>query len=448
LTVHAGQAPSPGRGASLFNLKTATLGLIIVVDQLLLPMFHLGPIPVKISYALLGLWLFSLFVNPADRSRDTADRRDFRRFAQAIAGIVMCALMGEIVLGFFHPVFSYSDTMRSVLIYTLWVLAFGMGLSSWTFNLRWLIWVFYTSIALNMAFIVLREQLPSFLIHFYYSSTDVTSLSINGVQTVEDIIQLARPRGLFLNPNVSMSLINVIVVFIYVAIRERLIAPPGTIGSLGIVVLPIAMAGLLASRSEFVVSVLLGIANSRVLLRNLGPARRARLVALGVVLLAAAAVGLAYLAQDAAVTDDLARLNTILSAADNASSKDLGARAASVARPLLMVEVAAARFAFSPLFGSGFSSSPTFPFDLETQYFHNDWFRLIVTSGILGVLLMLGVIRSYFLPLGAMVVVPFALPGLTNTFMLNIPAMIFYLFMVGVLRKTLRMRNAGSGAAA
>src|SRR5258708_31270195 len=141
-------------------MSFALIGLILVVDQLLVPMFHIGPLPYKISYVLLGLWLGDWVLGGAHPSqRRTA--ADFVRVAIAIGIIVGCALAGEVILAFRSPPSSYGEAVRSVLIYVLVTLSFGLGLSARRFQLKWLIVVLFVSIGLNLAFVFLRTGLPA-----------------------------------------------------------------------------------------------------------------------------------------------------------------------------------------------------------------------------------------------------------------------------------------------
>ena len=50
------------------------------------------------------------------------------------------------------------------------------------------------------------------------------------------------------------------------------------------------------------------------------------------------------------------------------------------------------------------------------------------------------IIARFVWPLGWPAAIPFVLPALVNTFLLNIPGQIFYFFMIAVLREKLRDR--------
>ena len=92
------------------------------------------------------------------------------------------------------------------------------------------------------------------------------------------------------------------------------------------------------------------------------------------------------------------------------------------------------RFIASPLIGSGFAVVPSHEYFKEGTDFFNDWFRLLVSSGLIGFFVMIYIVYRFVLPVGWPAFIPFFLPGLVNTFLLNIPAVMFFFFMIGFLR--------------
>lgn len=420
-------------------LRLSVVGLILAVDQLLLPMFHIGEIPFKISYFLLAGW-FVHWLNLEPEARDAAARTEFREVALIIGAIVLCAFLGELRLATMHQVESYGEVLRSVTIYALVMLAFGLGRNTRGFNLRWLPPLLFTAVFLNLVFIFVRGALPGWIIDLYYPPLYIQDLALDGIVDARDVLELSRPRGLLGNPNQSALMVNVIALFIHIALRRHLMAVPGALAGFGIIVGPLLVAGLVASRGESVAAAILAVVNFGVMMRGWGARTRARalLVVFATPLLAVAAIGASGKADE--MLDNIDRVVAVLEILDKPTTAD--DQADSVARPLLFLEFALGRAVVSPIFGTGFSSVDTPPYEYGTQYFHNDWLRLLVTSGVIGVLLMLYLIIRFCLPLGWPVVVPFVLPGMVNTFQLSIPGFIFYLFMVGVIRAKLM---AGEG---
>ena len=129
------------------------LGLIVVVDQLLLPMLHIGSMPFKISYFICGFWLLH-WLQRSHHARDVG--RDVASVFIPFALIVCCIVMGELMLAVVYPVNAYYELVRGIVTYVIVALAFGLGRSTKKFQLKWLIWVFFAAVALNFIFIVFK----------------------------------------------------------------------------------------------------------------------------------------------------------------------------------------------------------------------------------------------------------------------------------------------------
>lgn len=434
--------------AARMRLPWALLGLLLAIDQLLLPMFHAGSFPYKISYFICGLWLIS---HACFGFRDAARTTDFRGVVVSIGSIVTASVLGELWLRANYAIVEDGQAVRSVLIYVLGILSFGLGLSAARrFNLRALIWILFTAIALNFAFIFLKTAMPQWLIDLYYSEQAVSTLADiadSGIRDVRDVLELTRPRGLFGNPNNSALMVNVIVLFIHIALRQRLMRAPGPLIGLGIVVLPLTLSIALASRGEFVVACLFALLNYRVLFRGYSPVRRMRMVAMTALLPVIAVIGVAHVLGGETLQQNLDRALSVLDVVNKVSEgTDDEQEVASIARPLLTLERMAVRFQFSPIVGAGYSATQGAPFPEGTEFFHNDWFRMIATSGLVGIVALLWFIRRYCLPLGWMTFVPFVLPALVNSFVLSIPAFMFYFFMIANVREKLRDRARSAAA--
>ncbi len=402
-------------------IRFALLGLIFVVDQLLLPMFHLGGQPFKISYFLLGLWLLDWL---RSESTDPERTADLRRMAWGIGGIILSAIVGDLWLASDRGIASYSDSVRSILIYLLMLLSFGLGQSARKFEPRWLTPVMFVAIGVNFLVIVFGNAFQG-LVSIYYDPSQIG-----------DVLAMERPRGIFGNPNVSMLQVNIIFLFVVLARRHALVPRTSMPVNVAILALPAILSIVLASRGELISSALISAVFVDTLIRERGRAIGQKAVGLAVLAIAvtvAFKVLTVYAANSEFLSSGLARVATL--GKIGASSDDINS---SVLRPLLVWDIVYHRFLASPIFGSGFNVSDAYPFVYSPTYFHNDWFRVIVTSGLIGLVCLLSLLRRFFAPLGLIALLPFALPGLTNTFLLAVPSVMFYFFMVGVLRERLR----------
>lgn len=419
-------------------ISLSLLGIILACDQLLLPMFHISGSPFKVSYVILAAWFIHWVNLPGRHTRDVRDE-EIRRFATIILGILLCAYCGELLLSASQNVLNHRETLRSTMIYVFVIFAFGLGRSQSRFSFSWIVPLLITAVVLNLAFIFTRAYIPPVLVDIYYPETYVRELAIDGVIDASDVLALARPRGLFGNPNLSALMVNIIALFLQIVLRNRLLTVPKPLPGVAAVIGPILVSGAVASRAEFGVAVVLAILNFSSMMRNWDRPARVRAVFGVLAIPIGGLVAIGMIGTSDATIGNITRVLEVVQILDKSAipARNAQDNLDSVARPLLLLNTAIDRFSFSPLFGSGFSSAPHSPFDLETLYFHNDWFRLVVTSGIIGVVLMLYLIWRFCYPLGWPIVIPFFLPGLVNTFQLSIPAFLFYMFMVGAVRERL-----------
>jgi hypothetical protein len=416
-------------------LSFSFFGLILVIDQLLLPMFHFNGLPFKFSYFLVALWFLNFLVK---RNKNYYENREFLFFSFAILLIMLCGILGELFfLGYFNAD-GFEPLIRSMLIYTLTIFSFGLGLSSKKFNINWLIPIFLVAISLNFIFIFFKTQVPSWLISIYYSQAYVNDFAALGITDVKSILELGRPRGLFPNPNGSAFMVNIISLFIYLGIKKNLCKTPSSFIYFLIIILPIILSMLLASRGEFLVSLLLGFLHARLvfLYNKKFFFRIGSFVILGITFIGT------YASQKIDMEEfryNFERVLSIVEILNNANDSDDDVRElSSIARPLQVFVPAYERFKISPVFGSGFARVTGVEYLSEgTDYFHNDWFRLLVTSGFIGFFCMLWILNRFILPLGWVALIPFVLPGMVNTFLLNINAVMFFFFMIAVIRSKL-----------
>lgn len=420
-----------------YLLSFSFWGLILCADQLLLPMFHLSGLPFKLSYFLAGYWFIDFLVR---KNTNLYTDKEFKSFASAVMIIVFCSCIGALYFSVNWNVHSYEPLMRSILIYFLMILSFGLGLSALNFKFNWLISILIVALILNFAFIVFKFQMPQFLINLYYGEAVVSSKAGLGLTSARSILEMARPRGLFPNPNGSAFLVNIISLFLYLGSKNRLFSISKVWQYFVVILGPIILSMLLASRGEFVVAVILGTLHYRLVLKS----SKAFARKLNALLVIGPLAVIGYGLQKLDMSDFQANIDRTLTVIEVVQNTGAGAdqrtkELSSLARPLQVFLPAYERFKLSPIFGSGYGKVVGHPYFFEgTDYFHNDWFRILVTSGVIGFFVMLWIIYRFVSFLSWPVLIPFVLPGMVNSFLLNIPAVMFYFFMVGCLRSRIK----------
>ncbi|HEV2149058.1 MAG TPA: O-antigen ligase family protein [Longimicrobiaceae bacterium] len=404
------------------------LGLLFILDQLLLPMPHIAGMPFKLTYLFLGVWLVDLAGKKLVREADARRYQEFLRVALYFLGIIAAAVVGELWTGTRIRVPDHGETYRSIAIYLLMLLSFGLGLSAYQFRMRWLLHLLYVSVAANLIVVFFGRYFPGLVLLYYDATT-----------TGADVLDAYRPRGLLGNPNVSMLHVNLVMLFVVIAQMKGYLEL-GVQRAVITLALPIVTALVLATRTELLVSIILGAALLNSIARQRGNRPAQRLLIGGAALVSA---GLLFVA----VSFVAANNELILTGLERVTSTrgallDVADRNSSILRPLLVWEIVYARFMDSPFFGTGFNRAQFWPYNYSPLYYHNDWFRVLVTSGLAGFLLFVLLVRRIWTVAGGIAVLPFFLPALTNTFILAIPASMFYFFMIGVITERRRLGEA------
>jgi len=335
-------------------------------------------------------------------------------------------LIGELWLSTTQTNVVHTEVFRISAFYLLTVLAFGLGLQSSRFNFNWLVWLFYSSVILTLLFIVFRSQLPGWLTSFYYPELAVKDMSgFDHIRSVSDLIELSRPLGLFGNPNISSHMINL--------------------------VFPLILAAMFASRGEFIVAVILGISNYRIMSKLNGQASGLRKILTAFIVVFSLFVAYIVAQEDEGIRSNIERIGLLIDVVsesekvrtDQAMDEDVYEGAIGSSRYFLFLRAGAIeRWLHSPFLGTGFGNASHFPFNAETRYYHNDWARLFVTSGLLGFSIIIVLLHRFAWPLGWPVLIPWIFPGLINSFMLVYPAFMFYWFMLGVFNQKTRLNQA------
>lgn len=410
-------------------LTWSVIGIFFLIDQFCLPMFHYENLSFKFSYLFFGLWfLKKILYSNHDHLKLNKEKT---LFFLLFLIIILFGIIGEVWISNNFIIDSNDEIKKSSAIYIISIFSFFLGIQCKELKLNWLVIIFYISASLNLLFSLFREYLPVWLMHVYYFDDGVFDKS--GFGTVEEIVALARPRGLFGNPNVSALLLNLNTLFIHLCLRNSLFVIRSYSMILGIVFLPILISTLFASRGEFVISLIIGFLNYRYYFKSLGKIHKTKFTLISLIFFIGLMIWTAsVLNKDETVKQGVERIEKLSNSFDN--NNDDGTTGNS--RLMIFSEVGAVdRFWVSPFVGSGFASANYYPFDGGTRYFHNDWARMMVTSGILGTLAMLYLIKRFALPLGWPAILPFFIPALTNSFMLCIPAFTVYWFMVACLRE-------------
>jgi hypothetical protein len=421
--VVSSAADSAERSPFRFGRDSVALGLMCyaVADLSLLPMFHVAGVPIKPAYGAL-LLAFLLLLKGQRANLPTNQR--FVSFAILVAILVMSlsALIGYCITDMRFGIDNFAQTARQLVVFGLMMAAFWVGT-----QVRGFPWLLAECVLWLHGILILLlcwapESVP-WLVQLWWKSPEVIA---------ERIARNAdRPTPFGDN---SMVVMNVLFLALGISAKSggyRLCAPIVTVG------LTVTVSLVLASRNQIVFT---GIVSALLLSIGSkgGPVRSWLYLA---VILGACAVLIPSLPM---ATDWVDRS---FGAGQQAISKlgvvlDDGARDTdSIARPMRHLSTMQDRFWEGPVFGTGYSVGKMPPFDYMNM--HNDFLWVLAASGLVGALAYIALIIGVFRLVGALSILPFFLPGLTNSFLMGISACLLYFFFVGQLAQSLPEKKRG-----
>ncbi len=414
------------------------LALFILADQLLLPVPRLFGISLfKPSYWILLAWpLFIIMPHKRGYVASGRSRRFFKMMGP-VMGILVCGLLGQLYLSTLGNIYDPNEAFRATMFYLMMVFAFGYGQFVSNFRYRWLLWFFYATAALVLLLIFTIDRFPILAQLYYHTPENIENLSAL-------VRSQGRYRGLG-NPNSTMLLVNIVFLFLVVSVRlgylSRLQKHHIVLASM----LNIAVCFILASRNQMVASIILVAFFAATNVKHWST----KIFAIAALFFAIIAFFIFFgntLRNNYTFIDNAYNRFATTSVFDVAE----GRHSVTIARPLIHWQGFSDRFLKSPLIGSGYSTLGYYPFD-KLPEFHNDWFRVWATSGAIGGMLLFVWMFRIYKKIGLLVLLPFFLPGLTNSFLRNTPAVIVYCFMLGILieqkfRREARMAVSGSSS--
>jgi hypothetical protein len=405
------------------RIDASWLLVLFTIDMMFLPMFHVGPVPVKPSYVLLTLYV-----------GEALSIRGASRIILCSWGLAIVGVMGGVFLFVIEEHAGFAETARNSFIWVLAPLAFAFG---WRHrrSLDFLFVLLPAYVLLNVVVTFGRNRFPG-LIAFYGLDPWVAT----------GLFDLRSP-GIHFNPNLSALAGNLLFLGIVAGQRAGLISVRSVAARWLVAASGIVLHLMMGSRGEALACVILGI----LWLYYLNQERGARIARFAGIAVAAALLALAVLVpvvrflatRYTAVAFVEGQFTSSLTVVTREQIDNPAARINSlILRPFVKAERVADRFARSPLWGTGFDTAATYPF--EETYFHDDRAVLLVAGGLIG----MGLFVTLLIALGGFgmaMLVPFFLSAPVNSFILAPQHVMFYFAIAGCLA---RQRPSAAAAAA
>jgi len=398
----------------------ALLGAIFVIDELLFPVVHVGPIPFKISYLLAFAWL--LISIPKARivkaglsgNLDSAEARGVYR---CLWLLIFISIISELTLSFLTNVVSRTIFIEGIEFFLFYLGCFGLGYCCYRLNKNVFLYVLYIYCILNIVLAVFADYIPTSIYSFFLRDNELAD----------------RLRGTGGNPNTTLCQMNILLLAIVVFYRKGILKVSGIHNWL-VIAIPVITNMVISSRGEFIQTCILEVVFIYVFLKN----QRNLVKTLLLVILLGIILGLGYMYitqvlynQNEAVRVAIDRINKLgdLTSVDSDSVK----QTSTILRPFIHLEEFWNRFRHSPIWGCGYSAGSGYDFEREVSRYHNDIFKILASTGVLGGFLWIEIVRRFVKNGGFIVIIPFLTSAITNTFIQSTHAINLFFFVFGIV---------------
>lgn len=372
---------------------------ILVVDFALMPMFHLGSLPYKPGFLLLGVFfVFNWY------------RRQTLGLFLMFLGLIVSCWLGAIYQDALHEVASFDFTIYCTTSYLLCFLGYIYSYYCSPDKVDKVGNITLTALLLTMIIGVFFDKMPM-LVDFYNLQDEVASGWVS-----------RRNPGMFENPNISSLGINLLLLFIVVAQRRGYLANYKNKFIFFLFVSAFVALLTLGSKGELIVFLILVIfflrTNGFLSFLNIKHNFHMSIAVFSLLILSFIVCGqLSSRYPESSfrngfyfVTHGLNELY------GEYVMQDLNMENRGDRRVKYLLAFKA--FSHSPLVGSGFDRAGKGIFSKESKIgYHSDWSYLLVAGGLLAFVFFLLILFSVWRT-HPLLVLPFFIPGLTNSFML------------------------------
>jgi hypothetical protein len=376
-------------------------------------MFHLYGLPFKLSYLAIGF----IFVDAALYHPNIlrGPNRDVLVLFWVLA-VMTC--VGSVVFLIFYGGVSYANSVRNIIVFLMAPMAFIAGSRDPRLKHNYIIFLIFGYAIFTLGFSVYYQQL-GWIVSLYGLQEQIAT----GVYS-------ARSQGLFFNANISALFMTILYIYFIGGVRHGFIKA-GVPTILAVIIAVFGTIVVLGSRNEFIAASLLTL----LLVLPMLASRRHRATAISVTVFMGLLV--IFSSQLGNIAGNYLEYNPTKAIRHTFSLiGDTSQPVNSFLRPIRNLKPALTRWSASPLVGTGFDFSEGDRFTVTA--YHNDWLSVLAASGFLG-LLVLAVIVYRLARLDLILVIPFLLPAMTNSFVFAPSHLLLFMLLAGMIYR--RRRN-------
>jgi O-antigen ligase len=381
---------------------------MMFAETFLLPFWHFGSIPFKLSFIYISFKLINGF--------------RLNSFIMPFIGLIMLLWIGKIFSFFVYDEIEFYQTIYVTINYLLIVIGFLYALKlNPISNLNWLLPLGIMFSLINLFVFVFGPSYP-FILSFY------------GLwDRLEEGLFLIRNPGIFTNPNGSALAGNCILIFWVVGRKFNLINYKKGISDI-LIFLFIALALIsFQSRGGFLAyfATLLYFAFSELNFKSFIFSS-----GVGASLILFLIIVIPKIFPEQLEVFEIG-INKVLKLNDEING-EIDKDDTSDGSRLYKLKVGLENVPYSPIFGVG--SDRNSGKVLNNVWYHNDWLEVLVSCGIIGFLLLLLIFLRVF-KLNAALAIPFIFGGMTNSFILTVQIVMFYFLFIGLIVKKKKIQS-------
>jgi hypothetical protein len=378
----------------------------LFAEVFLFPVWHLGPIPFKIS---LFIVLFSLMKGIPKLN-----------IIAAFIGIILLLWTGKIYSLLFFNEYQITDTIRITINYLIIIagLLYSQKIKPLD-NLNWLALLTLSYAIINLIVFVLAAKVPA-LASFY-------NLNIR----LEEGLFLVRNPGINTNPNGSALMGNLLLLFYVVAKRNNLITLNSKLWD--VIVFSLLFIAMISFQSRS------GLIAYSIIISWYFIKRLSIKTVLQYIILILFAGLISVKSVQFFMPEQfnvIKRGVDIILNINEQISTDLKRNRNVDGNRIYKLNAMFENFKKSPIVGVG--SDRTSGRKLNRVWYHNDLSEVLVSTGIFGLILYILVI-FWVKKVNFILITPFLFPGLTNSFLFTMQIVGFFFLFTGIIYKKKRL---------
>lgn len=390
---------------------------LFILDCAMMPVVKIMGLSYKFSYMVAFLTVAYMLLMKLKEI--PLLRGDIRKVSLSLILCTCFLCFGELWAMAFFGVSLNTTFLKIVIGYILMIGALYYGYVCRVKIADVVYWGFIGNVVINCVLSLLGREVPAFLAKLYSISLETY---IDGYY---------RNGGIMGNPNSSLLITNIILLFIVVLYKhDRIKLSNFRLASLYI--LSIAADVIVSSRGELLHTALILAYLTYLVFKKTKSAGkmllRIGIVAVLIVLIVTMFWGV-LVEEFPAITTSVERMLSLEDLFDSSSDT---AETDSIFRPFLRVGDFINRFRYSPFWGTGVDGGGSNPdFVKGTTGYHNDYFFVLGSAGILGFAMWFRIVRIAVKRVGLCMLAPLTITALSNTFVRSYFGTMLYFFIIG-----------------